>query len=89
MTAKEKLEKARAHDYVASKAFNAWLLIVDILYDIGDSDVMDEDSTKDLKTAQEILDRLYNKNKSAGEELYREICGFKDTPRRDPREGLT
>lgn len=89
MTAKEKLEKARAHDYVASKAFNAWLLMVDILYDIGDSDVMDEETTSDIKTAQEILDRLYNKNKRAGEELYQEIRGFKDAPRRDPREGLT
>lgn len=83
MTAKEKLEKARAHDYVVSKAFAAWLLMVDVVYDIGDSEILDDDSMNDIKTAQEILDRLYNKNKRVGEEIYQEIRGFKDTPRRN------
>ncbi len=76
MTAKEKLKKARAYDYAASKAFNAWLLMIDIICDISDSEILDEETKKDIAAAQEILDRLYKKNKRASEELYHSLTGL-------------
>lgn len=76
MTAKEKLKKARAYNYAASKAFGAWLLMIDIICDINDPTILDEETKKDIAAAQEILDRLYNKNKRVSEELYHSLTGL-------------